>query len=89
MSARSLRDLATPKDKDAKPETPAHAAAEPPAADTRKHRTGKRAFTTHIWEADYKTLKRAAFENDTNVQALVDEALTLLFRAKGYEKHKG
>lgn len=58
------------------------------AKDERKHREGKRTFTTHIFEQDYKTLKRAAVDYDTNVQALVDEALALLFKKKGYEKHR-
>jgi hypothetical protein len=58
------------------------------AKNERKHREGKRTFTTHIFEQDYKTLKRAAVDYDTNVQALVDEALALLFEKKGYEKHR-
>ena len=37
-------------------------------------------LTTFVWNQDYKTLKRIAFEQDTNIQALIDEALELLFK---------
>jgi len=88
----SLRNLKSPaSERSNKPDTPEAESSAPALEndkkDEREHRKGKRAFTTFVWNQDYKTLKRIAFEQDTNIQALIDEALELLFKKRGgYEK---
>ena len=90
-STPSLRNLKSPaSERSNKSQTQAESsvpALENDKKDERQHRKGKRAFTTFVWNQDYKTLKRIAFEQDTNIQALIDEALELLFKKRGgYEK---
>ena len=91
-STPSLRNLKSPTSERSNKSDTLEAESSVPALendkkDERQHRKGKRAFTTFVWNQDYKTLKRIAFEQDTNIQALIDEALELLFKKRGgYEK---
>ena len=91
-STPSLRNLKSPASERSNKSDTLEAESSVPALendkkDQREHRKGKRAFTTFVWNQDYKTLKRIAFEQDTNIQALIDEALGLLFKKRGgYEK---
>lgn len=72
----------------AEPPAPATAAprAEPSPAAPKFHRpsrAGKRLIAAHVDPKVAKQLKLLAAEDDTTVQALIEEALDLLFIKKG------
>jgi hypothetical protein len=79
---RSLSNKSTPQ-----PKTVENAVAAPESADKGKHyrpsRDGTRAITAHADPAVSKQIRQLALDEDTSVQALVHEALNLLFEKYG------
>lgn len=55
----------------------------------RPSRDGKRQIAGWFDQAVQRELKMIAAREDTNVQALLDEALTLLFKQRGRELPQG
>lgn len=79
---RSLSNKSTPQ-----PKSVEVAVAVPEGADKGKHyrpsRDGTRAITAHADPAVSKQIRQLALDEDTSVQALVHEALNLLFEKYG------
>ena len=69
-----LKGIPSKADADAKPDAKVRAGA--------KGRDGKRLIGGHFDPKVTKALKQIALDDDTTVQALVGEALTLLFQKK-------
>jgi len=67
----------------AKPETRAEALEEKPTKFHRPSREGRKLIAGHFDPKVAKQLKLLAVEGDTTVQALLEEALDLLFVKKG------
>jgi len=63
------------------PDEPEPPAAEPPKLDDPNAR---RKLSLYVKQAHYRAIRKVAADQDVKMQDVVDDALTVYFRAKGY-----